>query len=65
MQAIEQADKTEQERKSVRQILVSAYENNISTRLRAELCGVDANNYNYAKNAPTSKLHLFYYKPLI
>lgn len=53
MQATEQGDKTEQEQKSVRQILRSAYENKISTRLRAELCSMDFNNYNYTKNAST------------
>lgn len=60
MQTTEQGDKTEQEQKSVRQILRSAYENNISTRLRAELCSVDVNNYNYTKNASTSKFPQLY-----
>lgn len=56
MQTIEQGETTEQETKSVRQILMSAYENNLSSRLRAELFNADINNYNYTKNDPTSKV---------
>lgn len=56
---MEQGDNTEQERKSVRQVLISAYDKNISTRLKAELCSLDANNYNYTKDASTSKYPLF------
>uniref|UniRef100_A0A5B7B0A4 Putative ABC transporter G family member 14 n=1 Tax=Davidia involucrata TaxID=16924 RepID=A0A5B7B0A4_DAVIN len=53
---IEQGDKTEQEQKSVREILVSAYDKNISTRLKAELCSLDVNNYSYTKDATTRKV---------
>ena len=52
---IEQGDDTEQERMLVRDVLISAYDKNISTRLRAELCSLDINNYNYTKDATTSK----------
>ncbi|XP_057466968.1 ABC transporter G family member 14-like [Actinidia eriantha] len=48
---IEQGDNTEQERKLVRDVLISAYDKNISTRLKAELCSLDVNNYNYTKDA--------------
>lgn len=58
MQTIEQGDTTEQEKKSVRQTLMSAYENNISPRLRAELFNADVNNYNHTKNDSTSKVLL-------
>ena len=51
----EQGEDTEQERKLVRDVLISAYDKNISTRLRAELCSLDINNYNYTKDATTSK----------
>ncbi|XP_059306431.1 ABC transporter G family member 14-like isoform X1 [Lycium ferocissimum] len=43
---IEQGDNTEQEKKLVREALVSAYEKNISTSLRTELCSLDNSNYN-------------------
>ncbi|XP_034677197.1 LOW QUALITY PROTEIN: ABC transporter G family member 14 [Vitis riparia] len=49
-QAAEQSENMEQEQKSVREALISAYEKNISTRLKAELCSVDVNNYNYTKD---------------
>lgn len=48
----------EQESKMVRKDLVSAYDKNISARLKAELCGagVEANNVfnNYIKEAASS-----------
>ncbi|GLU05219.1 hypothetical protein SLE2022_223310 [Rubroshorea leprosula] len=47
----EQGEETEKEQKSVRETLLSAYEKNISTRLKAELCNSDVNNYNYTKDA--------------
>ncbi|KAA8521077.1 hypothetical protein F0562_011770 [Nyssa sinensis] len=53
--AIEQGDKAEQEQKSVREVLISAYDKNISTKLKAELCSLDVNNYNYTKDASTRK----------
>ncbi|XP_057477937.1 ABC transporter G family member 14-like [Actinidia eriantha] len=48
---IEQGDNTEQERKLVRDVLISAYDKNISTILKAELSSLEVNNYNYAKDA--------------
>uniref|UniRef100_A0A2N9F7P3 ABC transporter domain-containing protein n=1 Tax=Fagus sylvatica TaxID=28930 RepID=A0A2N9F7P3_FAGSY len=54
-QAIEQGEKTEQEQKSVKEDLISAYDKNISTRLKAELCSFDVNNHNYTKDS--SKRH--------
>lgn len=55
MNEFDQGDKTEQECKSVRQQLISAYDNNISTILKAELCSLDVNNYNPAKDGSISK----------
>lgn len=54
--AIEQGDNTEQEKKSVREALISAYDKNISTRLKTELCSSDTNNYSYTKDVSTSKI---------
>ncbi|XP_052171706.1 ABC transporter G family member 14-like isoform X2 [Diospyros lotus] len=51
---IEQRDNAEQEQKPVRDILISAYEKNISSRLKAELCRLDVNNYNYIKDVSTT-----------
>ncbi|GMQ03869.1 hypothetical protein CsSME_00049503 [Camellia sinensis var. sinensis] len=56
---IEQGDNTDQERKSVRDALISAYDKNISTRLKAELCSLEVNNYNLTKDASTSKFPPF------
>ncbi|KAK4795800.1 hypothetical protein SAY86_028126 [Trapa natans] len=42
-------DSMEQEKKSVREALLSAYDKNISTRLKAELCTVDVNSYTFLK----------------
>ncbi|KAH0693095.1 hypothetical protein KY290_021272 [Solanum tuberosum] len=33
--------------------LISAYDKNISTRLKTELCSSDTNNYSYAKDVST------------
>ncbi|XP_050265204.1 ABC transporter G family member 14 [Quercus robur] len=52
-QATEQGENAEREQKLVKETLISAYDKNISTRLKAELC--DANNYNYARDG--SKRH--------
>ncbi|XAR69210.1 hypothetical protein NMG60_11000713 [Bertholletia excelsa] len=52
-QTNEQGDKAEQERKSVRDALISAYDKKISTGLKAELCSLDVNNYSYKKDAYT------------
>ncbi|OIT01753.1 PREDICTED: ABC transporter G family member 14-like [Nicotiana attenuata] len=51
--AIEQGDNTEQEKKFVREALISAYEKNISTRLKSELCSSDNSNYSYKKDVST------------
>lgn len=50
MHEYEQGENTEQERKSVRQKLITSYETNISTRLKAELCSQDASKHNHAKD---------------
>lgn len=50
----EQGENMEQERKLVKEALLSGYEKNISTRLKAELCSLDINSYNYTKDASTS-----------
>ncbi|XVE57294.1 hypothetical protein DITRI_Ditri04bG0080000 [Diplodiscus trichospermus] len=49
--SVEQAESTEQEQKSVKDALISAYEKNIYTRLKAELCNSDLNNYVNIKEA--------------
>ncbi|XP_023551788.1 ABC transporter G family member 14-like [Cucurbita pepo subsp. pepo] len=42
----------EQEQKGVKEALISAYDKNISSTLKDELCSLDANNFtNYAKDA--------------
>ncbi|KAL6212688.1 hypothetical protein ACLB2K_017906 [Fragaria x ananassa] len=55
----QQRENMEQESKMVRKDLVSAYDKNISARLKAELCGagVEANNVfnNYIKEAASSR----------
>lgn len=56
--AIEQGDNPEQEKKSVREALISAYDKTISTRLKTELCSLDTNNYSYKKDVSTSKFPL-------
>ncbi|XP_031125372.1 ABC transporter G family member 14-like [Ipomoea triloba] len=48
---IEQGNSTEQERQSVRETLLSAYDKNISTTLKTELCNLDSHSYNYAVDA--------------
>ena len=53
-QSVEQVESTEQEQKSVKDALISAYEKNISTRLKAELCNSDVNNYANTKESSTS-----------
>lgn len=50
----------EQEQKGAKEALISAYDKNISTTLKAELCSLDANNFtNYAKDASSN------YQPLL
>lgn len=55
-QATEQGENAEREQKLVKETLISAYDKNISTRLKAELC--DANNCNYARDGSKSKSSL-------
>lgn len=52
--ANELGDNTEQEAKSVKEALISAYEKNISTRLKSELCNLDVSNCNYPKGTSAS-----------
>lgn len=52
--ATDQGDNMEQKQKLVKEALISAYEKNISTRLRAELRNWDVNSYNYTKDASAS-----------
>jgi len=47
----EQRGDTDQEKNAVRDILISAYDKNISTRLKAELCSSEVGNYNCTKDA--------------
>ncbi|CAH9137191.1 unnamed protein product, partial [Cuscuta epithymum] len=50
--AMEQGNSTEQERRGVRETLLSAYEKNISTTLKTELCSLDnGQNYSYTTDA--------------
>ncbi|KAG8486498.1 hypothetical protein CXB51_019864 [Gossypium anomalum] len=51
MHSVEQVESTEEEQKSVKDALLSAYEKNISTKLKAELCNSDANNFVNTKEA--------------
>ncbi|CAM8903953.1 unnamed protein product [Rhodiola kirilowii] len=49
----EQCENVEEELKSVKDDLVAAYEKNIATRLKAELCLLDVNSYSYNKDTCT------------
>ncbi|KAG5000252.1 hypothetical protein JHK82_021411 [Glycine max] len=49
--ATEQSEGLEHEIKQVRESLISAYEKNIATRLKVEVCRLEANNYNITKDA--------------
>ncbi|OIW10780.1 hypothetical protein TanjilG_27726 [Lupinus angustifolius] len=51
--ATEQSESLEQERKVVREALISAYDKNIATRLKAELCSQKVNNNNITKDSFT------------
>ncbi|XP_061338065.1 ABC transporter G family member 14-like [Gastrolobium bilobum] len=57
MHATEQSENQEQERKLVREALISAYDMNIATKLKAELCSLEVNNHNTTKDA-TAKNHI-------
>ncbi|KAI3453904.1 hypothetical protein Pfo_010567 [Paulownia fortunei] len=50
--ATDHSDNPQQDPISVREFLISAYDKNISTRLKIELCSSDVSSYNY-KEAPT------------
>ncbi|KAL1804218.1 hypothetical protein ACET3Z_032865 [Daucus carota] len=50
VQATEQGDTTEQERKSVREVLKASYDTNIFTRLRTEICSADVTDYSHTKD---------------
>ncbi|KAL0327692.1 UNVERIFIED_CONTAM: ABC transporter G family member 14 [Sesamum angustifolium] len=50
--ATDQSDSPQQDTTSVREFLISAYDKNISTRLKIELCSSDVGSYNY-KEAST------------
>ncbi|KAL8266861.1 hypothetical protein R6Q59_004205 [Mikania micrantha] len=52
MQEYEQSEKTQQEQKLVRQKLLTSYETNISTRLKADCLDISS-NHNHAKEAST------------
>lgn len=52
----EQSEALEHERKTVRESLISAYDKNIATRLKAEVSSMEVNNFNNnTKDACTSK----------
>jgi hypothetical protein len=52
----EQSEALEHERKIVKESLISAYDKNIATRLKAEVCSMEVNNYNnITKDSCTSK----------
>lgn len=49
VQVTEQGDETEQEQKSVREVLKASYDTKIFTRLRTEICTADVNTYSNTK----------------
>ncbi|CAI0442001.1 unnamed protein product [Linum tenue] len=51
----DQGENMEKEQKLVRETLISAYEKNISTSLKAELCNLDVNSFSYIKDTPARK----------
>lgn len=60
--AIDHGETAEKEQKLVREALISAYDKNIATRLKAELCSLDINNYGYSKDSSTSKFNILPFK---
>ena len=58
--ATEQSEGLEHEIKQVRESLISAYEKNIATRLKVEVCRLEANNYNITKDACASRSSIFF-----
>ncbi|KAK4490857.1 hypothetical protein RD792_001572 [Penstemon davidsonii] len=51
--AIDHSDNLQQDPISVRKLLVSAYDKNISTKLKIELCSSDVSSYNFTKETST------------
>ncbi|CAI0410170.1 unnamed protein product [Linum tenue] len=51
----EQGENMEKEQKLVKETLISAYERNISTTLKAELCNLDVNRFSHIKDTPARK----------
>ncbi|KAJ4839648.1 ABC transporter G member 14 [Turnera subulata] len=49
--ATEHGENAEQEQKLLRETLISAYEKNISSKLKAELCNLDVSNYTNRKDS--------------
>uniref|UniRef100_A0A6N2N5C0 ABC transporter domain-containing protein n=1 Tax=Salix viminalis TaxID=40686 RepID=A0A6N2N5C0_SALVM len=47
----DQGESMEKEQKLVKEALISAYQKNISTRMKAELCNSDPDSYNFTKDA--------------
>lgn len=54
-QTIDHGDCTKQDPTSVRELLISAYDKNISTRLKTELFSSDVSSYNNTKETSISK----------
>ncbi|KAL3500148.1 hypothetical protein ACH5RR_039241 [Cinchona calisaya] len=52
---IDQGECAEKEQKLVREALISAYDKNIATRLKAELCGLDIKSYGHSKDSSTKR----------
>lgn len=67
--ATEHGDNPQQDQKSVREFLASAYDKNISTTLKIELCSSDVSNYNnkeastsnYLQQSPSYSKSLLYF----
>ncbi|KAL2334151.1 hypothetical protein Fmac_015364 [Flemingia macrophylla] len=51
--ATEKSESQEAEKKSVREALISAYDRNLATRLKDELCSLEVNSHNVIKDAST------------
>lgn len=53
--ASDQSDNTQQDPKLVKELLISSYDKNISTRLKTELCNLDVTNYSFNRETSKSK----------
>ncbi|KAG8375225.1 hypothetical protein BUALT_Bualt10G0078200 [Buddleja alternifolia] len=51
--ASDHGENAQQDPVSIREFLISAYDKNISTRLKTELCSSDVSSYNYTKETST------------